>query len=380
MLKKSKYTVEDFLQTLSNGKKVLDFSKIKATGFPIRLIMTERGAKGKTLNAKEDLRKDFQKDGSVGIWLTNTEIMSEKQKADFFEDLNKPFVRNELPDIEFWDNCKIKGSLKKNRCYVYYKDQKFIKIQPLSMAEDLKGARLKWSSIKWEEFNVNFNRVLDAVNRLDSLLHSTEDLVSNHGEKQTLMLDIFGNNKSLNNKIIYAMGVTHIENEVTEVFDDNGKKLMLIISPRFTPEQKQEIEEQNKDNWIYQLSKKLGTANHSYFNESLYDDVNNVFQYTKTQESANKYLLPQMTIHHRKQYYNIYKIKIGDRKNKYHIVSVDKKDIFSKAIAVFNKRDMIENAVLNSKYKTALLKLLSHSDITYEDIVSRELFISSLTK
>ena len=60
-VKKSKYKLEDFLQVLSNGKKVFDFNKIAEKNFPIVILQTERGRLGKTLNIKEFLRQDFNK-------------------------------------------------------------------------------------------------------------------------------------------------------------------------------------------------------------------------------------------------------------------------------------------------------------------------------
>lgn len=381
MLKKSHYELADFLQTLSNGKEVFDFEKIEGAGFPIVLVITERGSKGKTLNIKEHFRKSFIKTGRPNAFMNTTVKLVEKTKADFLKDLReKPFVRKSLGKkaMEFWDNVQMKGDVEKVLCWAKHEGKDFIKLLPLAHAEYMKGARLHWKHIVLDELNVGWNQVPEAMTKLMSFLHSAEDLVADHNSYNDKKLWIFGNNKSLNNPLIYKMGVTHIENDITEVYDENGNKLLLIICPQFDDDDKRVIEEDNKNNWIYSLSKQVGEANHSYFNESLYDEVNNVKRYTHL-ENVNEYLLPYYSVHHNKQYYNIYKVKQGVNKGMYHIISVTPDEKIGKTFA-FLKRDIKEFVTYQRQYKNTLQKLLSSNYISFEDVVSRDLFISSITK
>lgn len=386
MQKKSKYKASDFYQTLSNGNQVFDFEKFEKTPFNMVFIISERGARGKTLNAKEYARKKWESDKRPSIFMYNTIPLITKAMEDFKEDLQKPFVKNELGEhaIKFWEETKIIGDPEKNLAKVTSDGKQFIKLLSTNHAELMKGARLNWKAIFWDEFNVNYHTIRDAISKVTSLLHSSEDVVAN--SKQDLMFFVFGNNKSLDVDFMYKLGVTHLEHEVTEIWSDDEipQPIMLIVSPQYNDVQRQEIAEKNKNNFIFNITKQLGEHAHAYFNESLYDDINHIKRYTDTQARANKYLLPSISIHHDGSYYNIYRIKkmpetiANNTFGNLHIVAVDKDKTFHNALYIFNRRDQIEFTSMNVQVRNQVIKFVSKSKITYEDVRSRMLFLRSI--
>lgn len=376
MLIKSQIKMNQLLQTLPNGKKVLDFEKIENLGFMMHILITQRGSLGKTFNIKDQARKDFQKDGSQSIWLMNTLGLLEKQQQDFVKDFNKSGVAKLYPkaNIDFFNEIKFKGDLEKNTGGFYHKDEPFIKFLSLGHAELMKGARVGYKRVVYEEFNVKSNIVPKPVEKFDSLLHSLEDLVANHQQEQDLKIHIFGNNKTLNNPIINRMGIRTIEHEIMELRDEYGNKIAIIIAPQYDEKERHEIEQENKNNKIYQLSKLMGTHTHSYFNESLFDELNRVVQYTDKKDWASK-LFPLYTLVHKGEYLNLYKLNKG-----FHIVNIDKYKDRDKILAkvIYNRKDAEENCNYNTILKRNMFKALSLDAITFEDITTRDLFISAL--
>lgn len=390
MIVKSKWRLNDFYQKLSNGHKVFDFEKIAKTGYGMILIMSERGSRGKTLNVKELLRKEFIKTGRPSIWLGNTNSMLDDFKTRYNKDFNKPFVKKELgaKSTNFWKDTIAIGDNEKNTGQVDFtthKKQKdgsilstrklFIKLLSMNNTELMKGSRDNYKYVVYDEFNVKANVVREPINKFDSLLHSLEDIPS--GYTQDLQVLIFGNNKSLNNPLIYRLGVSHVEHEVSEVMTEDGFPLLLIINPRYDEDQRNKLEDDNKNNWIYQASKQMGTHEHAYFNESLYDDVNSVIKYLDTEEKA-KLLFPQFTIHHKKEWMNVYKIKDGVHKGNIHVVQVSKSQIYKNSVFYFNKNDVVENSRYTRKYIKQLRKYIESDSVSFEDIFTRELFMSSI--
>lgn len=380
MIIKSDYKMSDFEQTLKNGKKVFDFNKIAEKGFLMNVLITERGARGKTFNAKEFIREQYLKHQARSLWIMNTEGLLTKQISDFTKDFFKPSVTKMLPksSLTFWDNITMTGAVSNNLARMDYKDNEVLKFLMINHAELMKGARVGYRYFFWDEFNVKANVIRKPIDLFDSLLHSLEDLVSLHGGQQELQGFIFGNNKSLNNPILTHMGITHLEHEISEIRDQYGKPLVLIIAPQIQGVQIKQLEEDNKNNSIYQFSKLIGTAEHSYYNQSLHDEVNNVIRYLDDKETANL-LKPAFTLYHKEEYLNVYKVMDGVNKGDYHAYTVKKKDIF-RAVFAFSVRDMKESITLNKLYKKAFIKALSLNKVSFEDIQSREIFISAITK
>lgn len=379
MLIKSKRRLSSFLQTLKNGKEVFDFNKIAKSGFPIHLFMTARGTMGKTFNAKEFIREQFQKHGRKSIWLMNSVRQLEREIAVFLEDFFKESTRKLLPKetVDFWRKCKIKGNTENNTCSLYYENEEVIKFLSMNHAELMKGARVGYSYVFYDEHNVKAEVVRDIVKKFDSLIHSLEDLVSLHNSSQAVQIFIFGNNKSLNNKLINNMGIRVLQHEISELTTDDGFfKLALVIAPQYSENQREDIEEANKHNWIYHMSKQLGEHKHSYFNESSLDDINKIERYTDDQAKANT-LQPVITVFHKDSFLNVYRkdAKSAD----YHVIEVDEEHALPSAIMIFNRRDLKDGYLYNTTYKRNFMKLIEANKISYEDITTRDTFISSVS-
>jgi len=109
------------------------------------------------------------------------------------------------------------------------------------------------------------------VDNWSDILMSTSNFTTARQQKAFLL----GNNKSFNHPILVALGITSITQEVTAIYE-NGVPLMLIIFPIISPDEQKDIEEENKDNPQYLLMKKLGTAAHSYLNQSQFDELNGI--------------------------------------------------------------------------------------------------------
>lgn len=381
MLQKSTIQLKHLLQTLPNTKEVLDFQKIANTNFPIVLLMTERGSKGKTVNSKFHVMKKFIETGLPSIYLQNTVTQIDKSKDEFFKDLNKPLVReyfnNNGISNEWLDELQFKGKTQDNTLRLMYKDQVVFKFLSLNHAELMKGSRVQYYSVVYDEFNVNANRVPNFLYQIDSLLHSLEDLVSSHNAKQELKLFIFGNSKSLANPFIYRMGVTHIIDEITELRDEHNNPLLLVVSPIFTETQVQQIEKENKQNWIFQLSKQLGTANHSYFNQTQEDETNNIVRWTE-EPNWTEELLVISSFHHKGNYFNVFKNR--SKPSNFHIVQVDTKQDTLGRIFCFKKIDITDNVPLHITLRNNLIRVLESDNATFENITTRINTISALVK
>lgn len=387
MLIKSSYALGDFLQTLKNKKKVFDYAKIEEAGFPIVIMITQRGALGKTFNVKDHIRNMYQKKGDRAIWLMNTKILLEKQKSDFHEDIFKPSIQPLLdPQIPwFWRSTEWGGKIDSNTCRLYHKDDKgklspFIDLLALSSSESMKGARVGYKRIVYEEFNVKINQVSKPEDQFNSLLNSMEDVVVNHQKKQDLKIYIFGNSKTLNNPIINKMGIRVLEHEISELRDDYGNPLVLVIAPQLDDKQRQEVEEDNKNNWIYQLQKQSGYHKHSYFNVSLYDDLNRIVQY-RAYEDTQKQIKPKLTIFHKDRFIMVYSVynQSNQLTNKYHVSEIESNEILPNATVALNRRSVRENIVLNKNIKNNFIQALARDLFSFEDITSRDIFIESIT-
>lgn len=375
MTKTKKIILKNLLKTLSNKHKVFDFNKIREQGYPINIIISERGSKGKTFGMKEFLREDFLKNGNKGMLLMNSINQVDREKKTFIDDFFKKSSLEMLPisTPEFWKNCTWDGSSQKATLELLYDDgqkkQTFIKMLPITHGEKIKGSRGEYTTLVYDEFNVGISRASQQCDNFFSVLHTLENVVI---EKQPLKnIFIFGNNKSLNNLILIKLGITHINDEITQIYDEYGKPLILIIVPKFTKEQAKEIKEKNKNNWIYQLSSKAGDLDHAYLNQSLNDSINNVKQWNNDDNFQVNYK-PIACIYTQKRYYSI-----GFYNGRKYVIPLTKRP--DGYIYSLNKRDMIEGNVFAPHYKEDLLKMLSNNELFFSDVVARESIIKIIT-
>ena len=379
IFRKSEKTMNDLYKTLINGSKVLDFEKIDKMGFYIHLLITQRGKVGKTLNMKLQIINKFLETGKPSKWLSNTKGIATSFKNDFYKDLEKKHVIENMTkqQREFIESTKFKGNIEHNNMWnkgLYKgKPKDWFHVQALSLAELAKNSRTQWAYLVWDEFNVKFNQVQDPVNKFDSLIHSMEDLVGNNSDKSNLHKTfIFGNNKSLNNPIIISLGIRYVKHEITEVYTPDGKPYMLMIVPKLTNDAIKELDEENKDNPYYFASKQLGTWSHSYINESLYDDANGVERHRKYIKDYQ----PIYSVYHDDKYYSIYKVA----NSRFHCISVERYNVISNTIFIMRKRDMQPGYIYDKRKAIVLFKMIQDGFFTFEDVSTRELVINSLTK
>lgn len=370
-----KIIFKNLLKTLSNGHKVLDFEKIEALKFPVNLIITERGSKGKTFGMKEHLRKKYQKDKSKAMWLMNSVIQIKREQKTFTNDFFKKSSLEMLPieTIEFWKNCNFEGDTKKVNLELVHKDGKnvnaFIKMLAIPHGEKIKGSREDIATVVYEEFNVGITRTEQQCDNFFSLLHTLENVVIQ--EQPLKNIWIFGNNKSLNNLILIKLGITHIDKEITTIYDKYGNPLILIIAPKFTQNEVKEITEANKNNWIFQLAQQADEVEHSYFNKSLFDNINNVKQWNLEPNFIENCNLIGC-IYTQKRYY-----AIGTYKGYKYMFNLPERP--EGYVYSLNKKDMIEGNVYKPFFKEGLLKMLSNNQLYFADLVTRESIIKIIT-
>lgn len=403
------YDIKFFLKELDNGKEVFDFIKwYEKTKFPICLNISERGGKGKTFNSKDLIRYIYEKykdtdyfsKNPVSIWLRNLVRDTKIEKHKYLDELPNWYSDKEL---------KFKGSAE-TVLDLLVDEKPITRFISLNTGESQKGTRLIPKLIVWDEFNVGIKDVSEPIEQFDSILHTTEDIVNNYGKEDDSRLLIFGNNKTLNHPLLIEMGITHISNEVTEIYDDLGNPFMLILMPLWSDEDKEKFERDNNKNWRFQFSKKIGTVNHSYFNENLYDEVNFVHQYINIENellsnNVTKFkdiLKNGVTFYHDNRYFNIYDISPLYRtelKTSYHCVDLNmlekmmndmykklniknefnKQDLFSKEIYTFKTHNLKENIkIATTDYKNIFKKIISENKVSFENISSRTIYLNSI--
>lgn len=391
--RRSTKNIDYFYKTITNhhkrSVKVLDFKKFETLPFQFNMIVSMRGMLGKTYNTKDYILEQYKKEKKISLWLRNlaTDLGIEREK----------FLSRDCPPN--YKMCNFKGSLKRNTLGVVDENNnKFINFAAMNTIETQKGSRTIYDYIVWDEFNVNSHQVLGITNKFDDLLHSTEDIVNNYGEKDNTKIFIFGNNKSLNHPLMVDMGITKIENEITEIYVNN-QPLMIIIWVQPDQKFKDNFEKDNKSNPRFLMSKLLGKADHSYFNGTLYDEVNFVSDYiatTKRMNEKNRSLNINnvfkliYSVYHKDRYYNIYKLNNleyeFDLNTKFHInlvkrdetiwSNIEKKHIIYSFDQLNKKEGVISQSVNIGKNRLA--KWLSMNLISFETLVARDVFINSI--
>jgi acetylglutamate synthase len=83
-----------------------------------------------------------------------------------------------------------------------------------------------------------------------------------------------------------------------------------------------------------------------------------------------------LTIFHNNSYINV---DSYDNGKKIHITKISKDEVKTKhKLTIFNKKDLIENSFQAKLFKEDYIDKLSNSNITFENIVSREIFLSAI--
>lgn len=353
-----------------NGKNyqhvVFDYQKIYDDKVPIFLIISERGSKAKTTQAKKLAIDIWHKEGLRTLWVMNTIELLKGEKVSHLTKPKKYIPESFGPDMEVsgkyvYDNTP---NEKRNNWYT--------KFSPLSTAENEKGSRDDYGLLIYEEFNVGLTLIRHKqVELLSNLIGTLSDPINIVDDKFKKLI-IHGNYKSLNNQFLIDMGITKLDKEITDIYI--GKFLLMrILLPTFTEKDKLLFKERNQDNWKYLLQEKLGKADHVFFNENLFDEVNNVNDYMITLPIKNDYIIKVS-----KYFYQARIITSGDLGVIIYIMGVDRPK--EQDIYCLNRLDISEGIMFNTNLKRNLLKLLTQDKLYFKSAYVRENIINVIRK
>lgn len=393
--------LKSLLKILDNDNSVFDYDAINDLGFPYNILIAERGAKGKTYGIKDFLFRQFlshwntMKEWAEVLWLrslaTDAKIESDKWLIDV-----PPVISNEF------------DKMRKTPTEITYETKPFVVFNNVSTSNGLKGTRTTTRHIVWDEFN-------------DSIKYFKASLIENFANKQSSTRNnqdadqlknqkvwLLGNNRGINHPFLIKNGIDKITEEVTMIFDDNGKPLILLIMPIYNEDDIAKIEERNADDPFYQLNKRMGTADQIYYNRSSIDDVNYIFEhfaltlknFTRLGEGWPRPKL-KCTFKINGQLLNLYDLPYeirSDLKTAHHVMHVDlycskpenkhlnKFDLITQTkdqyvVLTTNKAELEEEVyLLPPVQKNNLIKTMAMGNISFENVSSRELFIELLKR
>ena len=372
-----KKIIKDFYKKINlvnnNGDKyqhtLFDYEKIWEDEAPIFLIISERGAKGKSTQGKYLAKTIWDKYNLRTMWLMNTQVLIDKEKKSH---LSKPkqFLSDTFP---IW--CRVQGDFVYDNLINDLKDNWYTRFSSLSTIENEKGSRDDYGLVIYDEFNVGLSQIRNSqVDLLSSLIGTLSDPVNKTKDKFRKFI-IHGNFKSLNNQFLIDLGITKIDKEVTDIYVGDHL-LMRILAPIMDEEDKLAIEEVNKDDWKFLFQKKMGKEKHVYYNENLYDVINNVNTWMITLPVKSFYIIKI-----NKYYYRINLVFSKDYGSIIYMLQEDKpnKELM-RYVFCLNKIDMVEGTTLNTNLKRSLFKLFTDEKIFYNTVFIRENLLNTLRK
>ena len=343
---------------IDNGSWVLDYHKLAASGYGFILLITERGAKGKTFNSKEYMRDKYLEDGTKSIWLMNTQVQIDKDKSKFLHN-------NRQINPEKWEGCTVKG----NGVVDNETGEMFIQFVALRGAEKLKGSRdSSFKIVVYDEFNVGLDSFRGQQTTLFSSLLNTLTDIQDVKSGNKLQVFIHGNNKTLTTPLLVDMKIFEIKGEET-YFEKDGVKTVFIYTPKID---KSVVKEHNKNNWVFMLDEMTGMDEHNYFNENLYDNMLSIapnYDYHRMRLIANykmdgnffrMYANPEAT------FFYFRKAEKGEIDDKKDEIVVGKKDQME---ATYRVSPRLRGAVLNLLMKDQILFDSMYSKSVVLDLV-----------
>lgn len=390
-----KKNIKDFYQTLKIKTKdeiidhdIFDYWKIwedkddNGNNILIYIIISERGMKAKSTQGKVLAKNIWDKSKSKTMWMMNTEVLISKEKKSH---LVKP--KKYHSDI-FNENIFIKGNeiyerksdveIEEHKDEADFKSEEwYTKFTQLSTAENEKGSRDDYELLIWDEFNVGDRNIRSVkTDLISSLLATLDDPINSNAinSKRLRKIIIHGNNKTLNDDFMVNLGIYSIKDEVTDI--KVGDRLIgRILCPMTSSKEKRIFEDQNKDNEIFLLQKALGKVEHVYYNESLFDDVNNV----------NRHMLLRnvLDIYHIKIKSNYYECRVIEDEEKgtiLYIIPLEKRNVSKDVVFALSKDSVEEGITLNTNIKRNMLKHLGSDLIYFHSAFIREEFIKEIKK
>lgn len=362
-------TLKNFLKNIKNSSgnnhEVFDYDEIWNDDAFIFVVISERGAKGKSTQAKYLMKKIWEEQKLRSMWLMNTNILIKKEKKSH---LSKPkkYLDN------FTGNEVIKGD------FVYEDSgndtEWYSKFTSLSTAENEKGSRDDFGLLVFDEFNVGDRNIKNSqVKLMSSLIGTLDDPVNDDASLKKII--IHGNNKTLNSELLIKMGITHIDNELTTI-TRNGKPYLRILYPIFTKTEREAIKERNKHNNSFLFQELIGEEKHVYYNDNAYDDINfvNTKLNLKIQDRiayylfrVDKHILCASNIEY-------------ENERILFIHSYDKKRDGTSNIIALNRSDVVEGVSLRFTVKKKMFNWLRKEKVWFEYAHQREKFIKSVIR
>ena len=363
------YKQIDLIDSEGNGYKhtLFDYEKIWDDEAPIFLIISERGAKAKSTQGKYLARTIWNNHKLKTMWLMNTRVLIENEKKSH---LSKP--KQFLSDT-FNVESRVSGDVVYDDIINQNKDNWYTRFTSLSTAENEKGSRDDYGLVIYDEFNVGLGLIRNSqVDLLSSLIGTLTDPV-NTAKDQFKKFIIHGNFKSLNNQFLIDLGVTKIEDEVTDIYIGDFL-LMRILAPMMTDSDKKEIADRNKNDWKFLFQEKIGKSNHVYYNENLFDNINNVNDWMITLPTKRYYMVKIG-----KYYYQVRLATSGDLGAVVYIVQ-DVKPKKGNMVIALNRIDVEEGVILNTNLKQGLFRLLVDNKLYFKSAYVRENIVNCLRK
>lgn len=368
-----KHNIFDYLKIWydeDNGKNIL-----------LYFIISERGLKAKTTQAKMLSKWVFDNYRTKTMWTMNTKELIKKEKESHLNKVKKFHPELFPKDDEGKDKVIIKG----NNVYHDYKNKEngwYCRMSALSVAENEKGSRDDYELFIYDEYNVGDTNIKSQKTNLLSSLFATLDDPINSNNPDAVKLKkiiIHGNNTSLNDQLLIDLGIYSITEEVTDIVV-NGRIIGRIICPMFDDEQKLEIKERNSDNPLFLLQEALGKADHVYLNENLHDELNNVNAWMSLEPYIQNFYLKI-----KKQYFEVRIIEIEDKNTGEilpvaYVLNTLKKDVVEGNLFAMNRNSVEEKIRLNSSLKRNLLKFLGEDLIYFSAPFVREMIVKEIVK
>ena len=372
---KGKHSVEmeHLLKKLPNGKKVFDFKRIREifSDFNMFVVASERGSLGKTTGLKLLALDDLEKNGVPSLFIRNTITDLETEVPRFLSE-------STLEVDDRFLECEIEGSVVKSTATCKYKDKTYFNFCSLNDTGKIKGSRIIYNNIVWDEINEGFLSVRGGITTsISSILASTEDQVKNYGKKDETNFWVFCNMKSINHPFILDLGIRDFDENITtyhSVININGKKLhrplCVIIRTSYTEDEKfNYIKENYSNSWRLGLNLATGEAEHTNFNETLKDEATGIKNFDP--KKCNLWF----TLRNDKSYVNIFKIWNTDS---FWVHTTDSSYVAGESVYILDTKYSTEGVMYQNNLKKSLFKKLWNGEIYFKDMAARVKFLNIL--
>lgn len=376
--KNNKIKIRDCLKLLPNGAEVLDYHKLIKIFKDFRqfFIMAPRGEIGKTTNLKIKALDDFNKLNMRSLFVRNQESEIEEEKRRFLENSTCE------ADKRFYD-CEIVQD------QMLWNKKAVIDFQSMYKVAKMKGSRRQYANIICDEMNEGMtllNRTI--TENISSLNASTYDIVKNRGQVDNTRIWFLGNLKTINHPYLISCGITDIHSTCDVYYDkaifDDGeirvRPAFVVLCVLYTQAEKEKLLKERWDwDWRLRNDVRIKEVGHTYFNETLKDEMLNVGNIDEKKYSKTLYFVLNVDGRNKLA---IYKINNFDF---LYATLIDNKEIdyyksFGTENFVFNKKDILEDWEFYPKLNQKLKEFVWKNQVFYKSQMARSLFLSNLLK